>query len=81
MATSKRSRGNSLHTSCTQSRRMLIEHFTLNMNTGESTPKGSEWVERECGVPLFTDAERTRGTCRSCAGGWKTDNNYPIEKL
>lgn len=67
-----------LHTSCTQMRRMLVTHSTVSMNTGERRELGEEWVTRACGVPLFADAEKERGTCRSCFSGWVHANNYPV---
>lgn len=64
--------------SCTQMRRQLITHSTVNLTTGEYTDGAQEWKTQPCGVPLFSDADRTRGTCRSCAKGWTHPNNYPV---
>lgn len=66
--------------SCTQVRRMLVKHGTLNIRTGQSTTDADPGTmeTRACGVPLFSDAERQRGTCRSCNDGYTHPNNYPV---
>lgn len=66
------------HNSCTQMRRKLVTHGTLNMATGATTEGHSEWVDEPCNVPLFADGEREAGLCRSCASGWTHPNNYPL---
>lgn len=66
--------------SCTKMRRMLISSGALNAATGETKITASEWVTRECGVPLFGDKERKAGICRSCASGWTHPENYPVEE-
>ena len=63
---------------CSQLRRQLVTHSTLNIATGETTVGSQEWETRPCGIPLFSDDERKRGTCRSCAEGWTHEHNYPI---
>ena len=65
--------------SCTKMRRMLVKHSTVRFNSDEVTEGRSEWVTRECGSPLFRDAERVAGVCRSCASGWTHPENYPVE--
>jgi hypothetical protein len=64
--------------SCTQMRRQLVTHSTLSLRTGERTEGRQEWVTKPCGVPLFGDAARARGTCDSCASGWTHEHNYPV---
>lgn len=64
------------HNDCTVIRTMLLKHSVLSLATGEVQPTGEEWVTRPCGVPLFGDAERARGTCRGCAGGFNHPDNY-----
>lgn len=63
---------------CTQLRRMLVKHGTLNIVTGDTDVTSEEWVELACDAPLFGDEERKRGTCRSCAAGWTHEHNYPV---
>lgn len=70
----------SMHNNCTKLRRMLIKSGTLNLSTGASTITQEEWMTRACGVPLFSDAEKKRGTCRSCDAGWTHPNNYPVNE-
>lgn len=69
-----------MHNSCTKIRRMLIKSGTLSMSTGEMTFTKEEWVTRACEQPLFADADRARGTCRSCHTGWTHPNNYPVDE-
>ncbi len=66
--------------SCTKMRRMLITHSVLTFNTANVQELGSEWVTQACGVPLFNDAERETGICKSCAKGWTHENNYPVDE-
>ena len=66
------------HTSCHTLRRVLVRHFTLNLTTGAMTPAGQEWTTRACDVPLFSDAERASGVCRSCASGWTHPEDHPV---
>lgn len=65
--------------SCTQMRRKLVRHSTLNMVTGEKTPGREEWLTEPCNIPLFGDS-RGGGVCRSCAGGWTHPENYPVKE-
>lgn len=69
------------HDSCQVVRRMLVTHGTMRFNCGADTYRetGKEWVTRACAVPLFSDEERARGECRSCASGWTHPNNYRAE--
>ena len=71
--------GKKAHTACSKVRTMLIRHSVLTLHTGQSTPAGQEWVTRPCGVPLFSQAERESGVCRSCAAGWTHPENFPVE--
>lgn len=64
--------------SCTVMRRKLVTHKSFNMGTGDSVEVGQEWVTEPCGIPMFSDAEKQRGTCRSCASGWTHEHNYPV---
>lgn len=64
--------------SCTVMRRKLVTHKSLNMGTGISVDAGQEWVTEPCGIPMFSDAEKLRGTCRSCASGWTHEHNFPV---
>jgi hypothetical protein len=61
---------------CTQMRRKLVTHSSLNMATGETTPGRQEWVTEPCGTPLFGAKGQT--LCRSCLSGWTHPNNYPV---
>lgn len=67
------------HTACTVERRALVRHETLSLATGEISPSGKPpaWEVKACSVPLFTDAERERGVCRSCGEGWTHPENAP----
>lgn len=65
--------------SCTQMRRKLVKHQNLNLATSKTEDAGQEWVNEPCSTPLFSDEERQRGTCRSCAAGWTHEHNFPIE--
>jgi len=66
------------HTSCHTLRRVLLRHSTLSLTTGAMTPTGQEWTTRACDVPLFSDAERAAGVCRSCSSGWTHPENHPL---
>jgi hypothetical protein len=65
---------------CTQKRRILQTHGSLDLTTGILTTDHSTatWVVRACGVPLFTDEERKRGTCNGCSTGWSSPGNMPV---
>lgn len=63
---------------CLVMRRKLIRHRRLTLSSGEVTAGTSEWVIEPCGVPLFSDAERAVGQCRSCATGWTHPENYKV---
>lgn len=65
---------------CKQMRRVRETNGSLDLNTGVLTIDESTatWIVRACGVPLFTDAERKRGTCKSCASGWSSPGNVPV---
>jgi hypothetical protein len=66
---------------CTQKRRVLETHGSLDLTTGTLTMDRSTatWVVRACGAPLFTDAQRERGTCDGCASGWSSPGNKPAD--
>lgn len=65
--------------SCIMPRRWTVRRSTLNMLTGETTEPGPpEWEEGACGAPLFSEAERDTGVCKSCLGGWTHPENYPV---
>lgn len=63
---------------CTTMRRVLVRHSTLSLASGESQSAGDEWQDGPCGTPLFTDAEKKSGTCRSCARGWTHPENFAL---
>ncbi len=63
---------------CGVMRHVLVTHGTLSTVTGAITAGKQEWVTRPCGVPIFTDEERNRGTCKGCHGGWEHPNNYSV---
>lgn len=65
---------------CTQMRRVLVQHSTMSAQTGEQRDIRNEWETQPCGAPLFSDADKARGTCRSCASGWTHEHNYPVDK-
>lgn len=64
--------------SCTVMRRKLVTKKNFNLATGVSVDAGQEWVTEPCGVPMFSDVEKQRGTCRSCASGWTHEHNFPV---
>lgn len=67
------------HTACQQTRRWKETHYLLNPMTGVQSQQEETWVTGPCNVPLFSDAERASGLCRSCAKGWTHPHNYPVE--
>jgi hypothetical protein len=63
---------------CTLTRTYKVTHGTFDLARGVDVSGGrEEWITGPCGVPLFTDAERASGRCRSCASGWTHPENYP----
>lgn len=66
--------------SCQQLRRFKVTYGSLNMATGEIAAHGDEWKTDKCGVPLFGDDARKRGTCKSCHSGWTHPDNYPVKE-
>lgn len=66
--------------SCTKMRTVLIRHQTLNLQTGETTENGSEWVTRPCGIPLFGVHTET-GVCSRCLTGWEHPENFFAERV
>lgn len=70
------------HDSCTVVRRVLVTHGTMRFNHGEDTYRktGKEWQTKACGIPLFGDDERQRGTCKGCHKGWEHPHNYPADR-
>lgn len=63
------------HHSCVEMRVVRITHCKLNIRTGQLTDGHSETVTKPCDAPLFSDAERHSGLCRSCASGWSVEGN------
>lgn len=63
--------------SCTQMRRKLVTHGTLNFSTGSFDKGPQEWVTEACNSPLFGD-NRKIGKCKACQIGWKHEHNYPV---
>lgn len=61
---------------CTQMRRKLVRHSTLNIESGDTKEIRSEWVTEPCNVPLFGDVGNV---CRSCLGGWTHPENYAVK--
>jgi hypothetical protein len=58
------------YTSCHTLRRVLVR---LPIKAADQ-----EWTTRACDMPLFSDAERASGVCRSCASGWTHPENRPL---
>lgn len=65
---------------CTQMRRMLLKHSTLNLGTGSAIEGTSEWVTRACGTPLFDARSKALGKCPSCERGWTHPHSYPVNE-
>lgn len=66
------------HHECQVMRRMLVKRGHIEMTTGAFVVKGEDWVERLCGVQLFSGDDRVNGKCQACARGWAHPNNYPV---
>lgn len=64
---------------CNKMRRMLVTHSVLDITTGVETPLNAEWITQRCSIPLFSDAERERGICKSCNAGWIHPFNFPVD--
>lgn len=75
-----RTKARPLHHGCQVMRRALIRRELFNLATGELTPAGEAWETKPCSVPLFSDAERASGECRSCAAGWTHPHNYRVDQ-
>lgn len=58
------------YTCCHTLRRVLVRL--------PAAPAGREWTTRACDMPLFSDAERASGVCRSCASGWSHPEDHPV---
>lgn len=69
------------HQDCRVQRMKLITSYKVILGTGEEVPnsRSQEWKSEPCGTPLFSDATKATGVCRSCAKGWKVDSNYPLD--
>lgn len=63
---------------CTVVRRMLIKTGAIDLKTGQTNMTGEQWETRACGAPLFSEAERETGICKSCAAGWTHPHNYRV---
>ena len=63
---------------CKVVRRQFVGFGYLDTRTGKVTVEREEWQTGPCETPLFTEEERRAGTCRACASGWKTSDNYPV---
>jgi hypothetical protein len=70
--------GTKRYDGCTKTRRVKQTTLTLNAGSGETSETGSAWVTGPCGTPLFSEAEKQSGICRSCASGWTHPENYPV---
>lgn len=69
---------NTYHTSCRVERRFVRTYS--NLIEGNIVDYASETVTEPCGVPLFSDAWRETGVCKSCASGWTHEQNFATEK-
>lgn len=65
---------------CQVETRKVIEHYTINMYTGEKIHRLTSIDIEPCGTPLFGDAERKRGVCQSCLDGWTAEGNEPTNR-
>jgi hypothetical protein len=61
---------------CQQVRVTLVKSYVYDYNTGEKRDRGAQWQVRKCGTPMFSVAEKTRGTCKSCFEGWEHPENF-----
>lgn len=61
---------------CTIVRTFIRKHYTLTFNSDDLQPAGPDTVHTEaCNIPLFADAERASGICRTCHKGWEVEGN------
>lgn len=65
---------------CTQVRRVLVTHLSVNIATGASNEVAKQWETKPCNAPLFSDAERDARKCRSCSSGWTHPHNFPVDE-
>lgn len=68
------------HSYCTVLRHKTLRHGTINMNTGAFSAGEITQVTEPCNTPLFHEAERASGVCRSCADGWEVPGNRPASQ-
>lgn len=61
---------------CTVVRTVFRTYGTLNIETGAKIEDRKAWETEPCGTPLFSDEERAKGVCSSCAKGWNHPENY-----
>jgi hypothetical protein len=72
-----RKRKSRFSSTCTTLRTRLVRNGTFNIVTGKISEGEATWVTEPCGTPLFDDAQRATGICRSCAEGWTHPENFP----
>ena len=65
---------------CQVERRKVIEHYTINMYTGEKQKRLTSTEVEACDTPMFSDVERKRGVCNSCFEGWSVEGNMPTPR-
>jgi hypothetical protein len=66
------------HHECQVMRHMLVKRGHLDAVTGAFEAQSEAWIERLCGVPLFSSDSRIAGKCYACSRGWAHPDNYPV---
>ncbi len=61
---------------CKIKRRMLITHGIMYLDGRPSKETKKEWVEQECGTPIFG---KSGEVCSSCLKGWNTEHNFMLD--
>lgn len=61
---------------CKIMRRMWITHGFMSLDGTESEESHSEWVEQECGTPIFNG---NKDVCSSCLSGWEHPENKMLD--
>lgn len=68
-----------LYQECRQWRRVYATIAWVSLTTGARRDERQEWRTKPCGVPLWSEEEKARGTCRGCAAGWTHEHNLPVD--
>ena len=63
---------------CKIKRRMWITHGSMFLDGSDPEYLHSEWVEEECGTPIFSN-DKTRVVCASCLKGWSHQENFMLD--